>query len=100
MIRRSAVIGSSRFHVGRKAPGAILFAMKKTSVYLPSHLQQALKQAAHSEDRTQAEVLRTALEEYLERRERPRMRSVGIGGDAELYGTESEDWLHAAWVEF
>jgi hypothetical protein len=77
--------------------GDKLTAMEKTTVYLPSHLQRALKEAAHSEKKAQAEVLRRALEEYLERRERPRLRSVGIGEDIELSGAESEDWLRAEW---
>jgi Arc/MetJ-type ribon-helix-helix transcriptional regulator len=77
--------------------GDILIAMEKTTVYLPSHLQRALKEAARSENRAQAEVLRKALEEYLERRGRPRLRSIGIGEDAELSGAESEDWLRDEW---
>jgi metal-responsive CopG/Arc/MetJ family transcriptional regulator len=71
--------------------------MEKTAVYLPSHLLRALREAARSEKKVQAEVLRRALEEYLERRERPRLSSVGIGEDAELSGAESEDWLRAEW---
>jgi len=50
-----------------------------------------------SEKKAQAEVLRKALEEYLELRERPRLHSVGIGEDAALSGAESEDWLRARW---
>lgn len=71
--------------------------MEKTTVYLPIRLQRALKEAARSEKKPQAEVLRRALAEYLERRERPRSRSVGIGEDEELSGAESEDWLRAEW---
>jgi len=79
--------------------GGILVAMEKTTVYLPSNLQRALKDAARSEKKPQAEVLRRALEEYLERKESPRLRSVGIGEDKELSGAESEDWLRARWGE-
>ena len=79
--------------------GGTLIVMEKTTVYLPSHLQRALKEAARSEKKAQAEVLRRALEEYLERRERPRLLSVGIGEDKELSGAESEDWLRAGWGE-
>jgi len=42
--------------------------MEKTTVYLPSHLRRALKEASRSEKWPQAEVLRSALEEYPERR--------------------------------
>lgn len=71
--------------------------MEKTTIYLPSELHRALKEAARSEKKAQAEVLRQALEEYLERKERPRLRSVGIGEDRELSAADSEDWLHARW---
>ena len=77
--------------------GDMLVAMAKTTVYLPSHLQRALKEAALSEKKAQAEVLRKALEEYLERREHPRLRSVGVGENAELSGAESKNWLRAEW---
>ena len=71
--------------------------MEKTTVYLPTELSRALKEAARSEKKAQAEVLRKALEEYLERKERPRLRSVGIGEDRELSGADSEDWLRDEW---
>lgn len=79
------------------AYGTIENVMEKTTVYLPGDLHKALKEAARSEKKAQAEVLRQALEEYLERRERPRLRSVGIGEDRELSGEDSEDWLHSRW---
>jgi predicted transcriptional regulator len=71
--------------------------MEKTTLYLPSELRRALREAARSEKKAQAVVIRRALEEYLERRERPRLRSVGIGEDGQLSGAESEDWLRAEW---
>ena len=71
--------------------------MEKTTIYLPSGLRRALKDAARMEKKPQAEVLRKALEEYLGHRERPRLRSVGIGEDRELSGADSEDWLFERW---
>jgi hypothetical protein len=79
--------------------GGKLAAMEKTTVYLRSHLQRALREVARLEKRTQDEVFRKALEEYLKRRERPRLRSGGIGEDAELSGAETEDWLRHEWGE-
>jgi Arc/MetJ-type ribon-helix-helix transcriptional regulator len=79
------------------AYGTIDTMMEKTTVYLPGDLHRALKEVARAERRAQAEVLRQALEEYLGRRERPRLRSVGVGEDKELSGAESEDWLRARW---
>lgn len=77
--------------------GGTIVAMEKTTVYLPGELRQALKEAARSEKKAQAVVIRRALEEYLDRRERPRLLSVGVGEDRELSGSESEDWLRAEW---
>jgi predicted transcriptional regulator len=79
--------------------GDTIVLMEKTTLYLPRELRRALKEAARSEKKAQAVVIRRALEEYLERRERPRLRSVGIGEDRELSGAESEDWLRAEWGE-
>jgi len=73
--------------------------MEKTTLYLSSELRQALKEAARSEKKSQSVVIRRALEEYLERRERPRLLSVGVGEDRELSGSEAEDWLRAEWGE-
>jgi predicted transcriptional regulator len=71
--------------------------MEKTTIYLTPELHRALKEAARQEKRPQADVLRRALEEYLERMERPQLRSVGVGEDTELSGADSEDWLRAEW---
>lgn len=71
--------------------------MEKTTIYLPSGLHRALKDAARAEKRPQAEVLRKALEEYLGRRERRLPLSLGLGEDEELSGADSEDWLFEQW---
>ncbi len=73
--------------------------MEKTTVYLTKDLRRALEEVARVENKPRAEVLRKALEEYLDRRERPRLRSVGVGEDKDLSGENSEDWLHAAWSQ-
>ncbi len=71
--------------------------MEKTTIYLPSELHRALKDAARAEKKPQAEVLRRALEEYLGRQERRLPLSIGLGEDGELSGADSEDWLHDQW---
>jgi hypothetical protein len=71
--------------------------MQKTTVYLSSGLHRALKEAARAEKKPQAEVLRKALEEYLERAENPLPLSLGLGEDEELSGAGSEAWLEAEW---
>lgn len=45
--------------------------MRKTTVYLPDHLKRRLEQTARLQHRSEADVLRSALDEYT-RRERPR----------------------------
>lgn len=71
--------------------------MEKTTVHLTLELHRALKTAARREKRPQAEVLRSALEEYLEREEHPLPLSLGLGEDEELSGADSEAWLEAEW---
>lgn len=79
------------------AYGTIYVIVEKTTVYLTGELRRALKEAARSEKKAQAEVLRKALEEYLGRQERRLPLSLGLGEDGELSGEDSEDWLHEQW---
>ena len=69
--------------------------MKKTTVYLPEALRPALKEVARAENEPQAELVRAALGEYLERRERPFLRSLSSGDDGELSGVSSKGCLRA-----
>ncbi|WP_420443616.1 ribbon-helix-helix protein, CopG family [Candidatus Poriferisodalis sp.] len=43
--------------------------MKQTTVYLPDDLKQRLEQAAHEDGRSEASIVREALEETLGRRD-------------------------------
>lgn len=79
------------------AYATVAVTMEKTTVYLPSHLHRALREAARREKRPQAELLRNALEGYLGRRENPLPISVGLGEDEGLSGAGSEGWLEAEW---
>jgi hypothetical protein len=45
--------------------------VRKTTVYLPDDLKRRLERTAREQNRSEAEVLRIALDEYT-RRERPR----------------------------
>jgi Arc/MetJ-type ribon-helix-helix transcriptional regulator len=73
--------------------------MEKTTLYLPSELQVRLKESAKRLRRSQAELVREALSEYLGKLEQPRPRSVGLGDEPELSGRESEAWLFRAWAQ-
>jgi len=73
-------------------------ASEKTTLYLPPELHRALKAAAKREGKPQAALIRSALEEYLGNRERPSMRSLGMGEDDQLAARSSEDWLAGEWA--
>jgi predicted DNA-binding protein len=71
---------------------------EKTTLYLPHELHRALKEAAKREGRPQAALIRSALEEYLGKIERPSLRSLGMGEDDRLSARNSEDWLAGEWA--
>lgn len=62
-----------------------MYGMRKTTVYLPDDLKARVERAADEEGITEAQVIRTALDEYTARR-RPRPRPLfdsGVGDLAE-----------------
>ena len=70
--------------------------MDKTTLYLPSELHFAIREIARRMGRPQAEVMRDALQTFVqEHADRPMPRSIGMGSDPELSGADSEDWLRA-----
>jgi predicted transcriptional regulator len=71
--------------------------MNKTTVYLPAELQRGVSEVARRTGRRQAEIIRTAIEQFLRAQERPVPRSVGAGEDTGLSAAESEDWLRDRW---
>jgi Arc/MetJ-type ribon-helix-helix transcriptional regulator len=56
--------------------------MVKTTVYLPDPLKRRLERLAAREGRSEAEVIRAALDEYTEARSRPKPRLPLFAGDA------------------
>ncbi len=48
--------------------------MMKTTVYLPERLKRALERMAAEENRSEAEIIRGALQAVVENRQRPRPR--------------------------
>ena len=71
--------------------------MEKTTLYLTGELQRSLTAMAKHEGRSQAEIIRAALESYLSGRARVPLRSLGAGSDDELSGANSEEWLRLSW---
>ncbi len=68
--------------------------MERTTLYLPADLHRTLRETARREGRTQADLLRQAVEEYLKRRSPPLPRSIGVGDDPGLSSSAVKAWLH------
>jgi hypothetical protein len=71
--------------------------MEKTTLYLDPELHRQLQEAAKREERPQAELIREALADYLARKSPPFPRSIGMGEDGSLAGSEVKAWLRANW---
>jgi len=71
--------------------------MERTTLYLPSDLQHALRDEARRRGRPQAQLVREALRAYLNSQERPVVTSVGLGEDSAVSAREAEGWLEREW---
>lgn len=71
--------------------------MEKTTLYLPPDLHERLKAIARYGRRSQAAVVRDALEEYADRQEEIPLRSIGSVETSDLHGAEVDDWLVENW---
>lgn len=60
-----------------------MYGMRKTTVYLPEALKADLERMAAEEDRSEAEIIRAAIQAAVDRRQRPKPRipltSKGLG---------------------
>jgi predicted transcriptional regulator len=73
--------------------------VNKTTLYLPPELHRGIQEVARRTGRRQAELIRTAIEEYLRAQDRPLPRSIGAGEDSGLAARGSEDWLRSRWAD-
>jgi predicted transcriptional regulator len=73
--------------------------MIKSTFYLASDRMAALDALAKQEARPKAEILRDALDEYLERHARPLPAWIGMidDDDDSLTSTNVDEWLAAHW---
>lgn len=71
--------------------------MDKTTLYLTPELHRRLRDAARRSGRRQADVIRTALDAYLDEGHANRPQSIGAGEDDGLDAGESETWLRERW---
>jgi hypothetical protein len=73
-------------------------AMNKTTVYLPPDLQRRLQQLSRRTGRPQADLIRDALQAYLDGQPAPsRPGFVGMGEDPELSADRAKAWVRARW---
>ncbi len=71
--------------------------MTKTTVYLDSEVALALRQMAEAQGRSQAELIRDALQKYTADGKRPLPRGLGKYDSGETHGAErAKDFLGAA----
>ena len=76
----------------------VICSMEKTTVYLNTTLQHNLAQTARQLGKSQAELIRQAVAEYLERHAPKReFASLGAGEDKELAARNADEFLRVAW---
>lgn len=75
----------------------IVGTLNKTTIYLPDELHRSLQAAARRTGKSQAHLIREAVEGFLEEDDRPRLRSIGVGEDAELDARHAKEWLREHW---
>lgn len=69
----------------------------KTTLYLTPQLRRRLRDAARRSGRRQADLIRAALDAYLDDGATNRPRSIGAGEDAMVHAEATEDWLRERW---
>jgi predicted transcriptional regulator len=74
-----------------------LHGVTKTTVYLDSDTVLALRQMAETQGRSQAELIRDALQNYTRAAKRPLPRGLGKYDSGEIHGAEhAKDFLRSA----
>ena len=73
--------------------------MYKTTLYLPAGLRLRLREQARFTGRPQAELVREALDRYLDQRRPPRPTSFGAGDDPALDAREAKRWVRERWAD-
>jgi len=77
--------------------GVRISSMDKTTLYLTPELRLRLRAAARRSGRRQADVIRSALDAYLDEAKANRPRSIGAGADDALDAADAEAWLRERW---
>lgn len=74
-----------------------ILSMDKTTLYLTPELRRRLREAARRSGRRQADMIRSALDAYLDEAQANRPRSIGAGEDDALDAGDTETWLRERW---
>jgi hypothetical protein len=70
--------------------------MQKTTLYLPAELHKLLKEAAKHEQKSQAELIREVLADYMRMKPGPVPSCIGVAEDAGVTARESEERMLAS----
>ncbi len=71
--------------------------MDKSAVYLPDEIVDEIKRASQSEGRSEEDIVRDAMDDYLSRRRRGLPSVFGKAKGRLFTAEESEDWLLENW---
>lgn len=71
--------------------------MKKTTVYLPDSMALQIKAVSIRQHLTEAEIIRTALGDYLERQHKGLPSFVGMVCDPEFQARDTDAYLEEHW---
>lgn len=71
--------------------------MNKTTIYLPADTQHRLQEVALRTDRSQAAIIREAVERYLDMQDEVPLRSIGTLTKKSLTSSNQELWLQEHW---
>jgi len=71
--------------------------MEKTTLYLPPDLHRSYRDLARRLGRSQAALMREALQHFAVQQDAPRLRSLGIAKHVTLQSDDVETWLEANW---
>jgi hypothetical protein len=72
--------------------------MEKTTIYLPAELRWYLKDAARRSGKSQADLIREALDAQRANAPRPKPKSIGaFRGDGGVSASEIKQWVRKEW---
>jgi len=71
--------------------------MEKTTLYLPTELLLTFRGLARRTGRSQAALMREALQGYMDQQEAPHFHSIGIAEHSDLNAEDIDEWLAANW---